>query len=207
MIRLLELYPEHLNLNGDRGNLLVLQRRLEWAQIPVQTFAHRAGQPLPATQPDFVLLGHGSPAAWRQIYSDLARIVPQLEQWMHQGTQLLAVSSGLAALHGLSKNLPMSIERRERISKFVSIDTDGSTVVGYLNSDLELEPYTQQGNLIGTLLHGPMLAKNVEIADAIIERMLLAKPELVRQPEVEKFELVSRFAAEARTLSIELAGE
>ena len=207
MIRLLELYPEHLNLNGDRGNLLVLQRRLEWAHIPVQSFAHRSGQPLPATRPDFILLGHGSPAAWRQIYTDLARIVPQLEEWMHQGTQLLAVSSGFAALHGLIKSLPASIERRERVSKFVSVETESSVVVGYLNSDLDLEAHTQLGNFIGTLLHGPLLAKNVELADMIIERILEARPELVRQPDEEKFEQVSRFAAEARSLAIELAGE
>ena len=207
MIRLLELYPEHLNLNGDRGNLLVLQRRLEWAHIPVQSFAHRAGQPLPATRPDFILLGHGSPAAWRQIYTDLARIVPQLEEWMLQGTQLLAVSSGFAALHGLIKSLPASIERRERVSKFVSVETESPVVVGYLNSDLDLVAYSQFGNLIGTLLHGPLLAKNVELADVIIGRILETRPELVRQPDVEKFKQVSRFATEARALAIELAGE
>ena len=207
MIRLLELYPEHLNLNGDRGNLLVLQRRLEWAHVPVQPFAHRAGQPLPTTRPDFILLGHGSPAAWRQIYTDLARIVPQLEEWMHQGTQLLAVSSGFAALHGLIKSLPASIERRERVSKFVSVETESPVVVGYLNSDLDLEAYSQYGNLMATLLHGPLLAKNVELADVIIERILLVRSELVRQPDLEKFERVSRFAAEARALALELAGE
>lgn len=207
MIRLLELYPEHLNLNGDRGNLLVLQRRLEWAQVAVQTFAHRAGQPLPATRPDFVLLGHGSTAAWRQIYSDLARVVPQLEDWMQQGTQLLAVSSGFAALHGLSKDLPASIERRERVSKFVSVATENSTVVGYLNSDLELEPFMQSGNFMATLLHGPLLAKNVDLADEIIERMLQAKTDLVRQPDIEKFEQVTKYAQQAKELAAELAGE
>lgn len=207
MIRLLELYPEHLNLNGDRGNLLVLQRRLEWAQVAVQTFAHRAGQPLPATRPDFVLLGHGSTAAWRQIYSDLARVVPQLEDWMQQGTQLMAVSSGFAALHGLSKDLPASIERRERVSKFVSVATENSTVVGYLNSDLELEPFMQSGNFMATMLHGPLLAKNVDLADEIIERMLQAKIDLVRQPDIEKFEQVTKYAQQAKELAAELAGE
>lgn len=207
MIRLLELYPEHLNLNGDRGNLLVLQRRLEWAQVAVQTFAHRAGQPLPATRPDFVLLGHGSTAAWRQIYSDLARVVPQLEDWMQQGTQLMAVSSGFAALHGLSKDLPASIERRERVSNFVSVATENSTVVGYLNSDLELEPFMQSGNFMATMLHGPLLAKNVDLADEIIERMLQAKIDLVRQPDIEKFEQVTKYAQQAKELAAELAGE
>ena len=207
MIRLLELYPEHLNLNGDRGNLLVLQRRLEWAQVPVQAFVHRAGQPLPATRPDFVLLGHGSSAAWRQVYGDLSRIVPQLEQWMNEGTQVLAVSSGFAALHGLVKGLPSSIDRRERVSKFVEVSIGEQSVVGYLNSDLELEPFVHDENLIGTLLHGPVLAKNVLLADEIIEKFLVAKPELVQTLQVEKFEKVAKFASQATELASELARE
>lgn len=207
MIRLLELYPEHLNLNGDRGNLLVLQRRLEWAQVPVQAFVHRAGQPLPATRPDFVLLGHGSSAAWRQVYGDLSRIVPQLEQWMNEGTQVLAVSSGFAALHGLVKGLPSSIDRRERVSKFVEVSIGEQSVVGYLNSDLELEPFVHDDNLIGTLLHGPVLAKNVWLADEIIEKFLVAKPELVQTLQVEKFEKVAKFASQATELASELARE
>ena len=207
MIRLLELYPEHLNLNGDRGNLLVLQRRLEWAQVPVQAFVHRAGQPLPATRPDFVLLGHGSSAAWRQVYGDLSRIVTQLEQWMNEGTQVLAVSSGFAALHGLVKGLPSSINRRERVSKFVEVSIGEQSVVGYLNSDLELEPFVHDENLIGTLLHGPVLAKNVWLADEIIEKFLVAKPELVQTLQVEKFEKVAKFASQATELASELARE
>lgn len=207
MIRLLELYPEHLNLNGDRANLLIIQRRLEWASIPVQVFAYRAGEPLLATRPDFILLGHGSPAAWRQIYADLARIVPQLEEWLNEGTQMLAVSSGFAALHGLMRKLPANIERRERISKFVSVDASKGTVVGYLNSDLVLEPFFQDGNFMGTLLHGPVLGKTVWLADEIIESVLRVKPEFVREPNLEKFELVAKLSAAAGELAIELSRE
>ena len=207
MIRLLELYPEHLNLNGDRANLLVLQRRLEWASIRVERFTHRPGQPLPATRPDFVLLGHGSPAAWRQIYADLARVVPELEAWMAAGTQLLAVSSGFAALHGLLKSLPSSIDRQERISKFEVVDTEGGEVIGYLNSDLVLEPFMRDVNFIGTLLHGPMLAKTTWLADEIIEKILSEKPEIVRNADEAKFELIERFAAGASELAKELARE
>ena len=207
MIRLLELYPEHLNLNGDRANLLVLQRRLEWASITVDRFTHRAGQPLPATRPDVVLLGHGSAAAWRQVYSDLARIVPELESWMAAGTQLLAVSSGFAALHGLMKSLPTSIERRERISKFEVVETERGDVIGYLNSDLVLDPFMHEGNFIGTLLHGPVLAKTTWLADEMIEKILIQKPEIVRSANEAKFELVERFAAGASELAKELARE
>lgn len=207
MIRLLELYPEHCNLNGDRGNLLILEKRLEWAGVAVERFTHRPGQPLPATRPDVVLLGHGSTAAWRQVYGDLAKVTPTLEEWMKQGTQLLAVSSGFAALHGLLDGLPKSIARRERISKFEVFETESGNVIGYLNSELELAAFVRVGNLIGTMLHGPLLAKTVWLADEIIENMLSRRPEIVRNVNVAKFELVDRFALGASELASELAGE
>ena len=126
---------------------------------------------------------------------------------MNEGTQVLAVSSGFAALHGLVKGLPSSINRRERVSKFVEVSIGEQSVVGYLNSDLELEPFVHDENLIGTLLHGPVLAKNVWLADEIIEKFLVAKPELVQTLQVEKFEKVAKFASQATELASELARE
>jgi CobQ-like glutamine amidotransferase family enzyme len=207
MIRLLELYPEHCNLNGDRGNLLILQKRLEWSGVTAQRFTHRAGNPLPTTRPDVVLLGHGSAAAWRQIYGDLAKITPTLEDWMKQGTQLIAVSSGYAALHGLVEFLPKSIDRRERVSKFEVVSTDAGEVIGYLNSDLALERFVRIDNFVGTQLHGPVLAKSIWLADEIIEKVLAQRPEVVRNANVKKYELVEQFATGASELASELAGE
>jgi hypothetical protein len=111
---------------------------------------------------------------------------------MEQGTQLLAVASGYAALHGLVGLLPKSIERTERVSKFEVVSTDAGEVIGYLNSDLVLEPFVRVGNFVGTQLHGPVLAKTVWLADEII---------------VKKYELVDRFASGASELANELAGE
>lgn len=207
MIRLLELYPDHLNLNGDRGNLLILQRRLEWAGVTAERFTHRPGQPLPATRPDFILLGHGSPAAWRQVYGDLARIVPEVEQWLKQGTQMLAISSGFAALHGLFKFLPASVAKVERVSRFEVVETDSGEVVGYLNSDLELQPFVKIDNFIGTLLHGPVLAKTVWLADQIIEKMLADTEFDASNVDQSKFAQIQTFAAGASHLAKELARE
>ena len=35
-IKICHLYPDILNLYGDRGNVLCLSRRLEWRHIPVE---------------------------------------------------------------------------------------------------------------------------------------------------------------------------
>jgi CobQ-like glutamine amidotransferase family enzyme len=206
MIRLLELYPEHLNLNGDRGNLQVLEKRLGWASVDVQSFTHRPGQPLPATAPDFVLIGHGSPAAWRQVYADLSRIAPTLQEWLDGGTQFLAVSSGFAALHGLLSELPQSVQRIARVSKFEEAKSAGFEAIGYRNSDLDLPSLMVSGNFVGTLLHGPLLAKNETLADSIVERLLSRANVTVAVGSTKKSE-VSGYASKASELALELASE
>lgn len=206
MIRLMELYPDHLNLNGDRGNIQVLQRRLSWAGLDAQTFTHRIGQPMPSTAPDFVLLGHGSPAAWRQVYGDLVRIAPTLNSWLASGTQLLAVSSGFAALHGLLEQLPKEVARVARVSKFEVATVGDLEVVGYKNSDLDLPDILVSENLIGTLLHGPLLAKNENFANQVISR-ILERHEIQIEIDATTGPRVSEFARQASELASELARE
>ena len=202
MIRLLELYPEHLNLNGDSGNLVVLQRRLEWAAIEVQVSSYRLGESLGSEAPDFVLLGHGSPAAWRQIYADLARIAPTLQSWIDGSTQMLAVSSGFAALHGLIRGLPTEVNKVPRISKFEVAEFENGQVVGYKNTDLDLPTLERFGNLIGTVLHGPILAKNTQFTSDLIGLMMNGQTK-----NLDLSPAISRYAEDASKLAIELSSE
>jgi CobQ-like glutamine amidotransferase family enzyme len=202
MNRLLELYPEHLNLNGDRGNLVVLQRRLEWAAIEVQVSSYRPGESLGSEAPDFVLLGHGSPAAWRQIYADLARIAPTLQSWIDGSTQMLAVSSGFAALHGLIRGLPTEVNKVPRISKFEVAEFENGQVVGYKNTDLDLPTLERFGNLIGTVLHGPILAKNTQFTSDLIGLMMNGQTN-----NLDLSPAISRYAEDASKLAIELSSE
>ena len=202
MIKLLELYPEHLNLNGDRGNLLVLQRRLEWSGVQVTREEHRAGEQL-AEQPDFVLIGHGSKAAWRQIYGDLKTISPQLNEWFRSGTQALAVASGHAACTGLIDGFDLAPQRIERISKFEIVDFEGHEVLGYLNTDFDLAVIESKGSVLATQLHGPLFAKNPVLADRVISKMLEPRglPTTVNQ---SKFENVAELVTAAWNLEREM---
>jgi CobQ-like glutamine amidotransferase family enzyme len=203
MIRLLELYPDHLNLNGDRGNLLVLQRRLEWAALEVEVSSYRPGESLGGQAPDFVLLGHGSAAAWRQIYADLARIAPTLQTWIDGSTQMLAVSSGFAALHGLLRGLPTEVNKVSRISKFEVAEFADIQVVGYKNTDLDLPTIERFENLIGTVLHGPLLAKNANLSDEILNSMLRNG----QSGNLEMTASLKKYGDDARSLAIELSSE
>lgn len=204
MIQLLELFPGHLDLNGDSGNLLVLQRRIVWGGLSANRSALLPGQVAPE-RPDVLLIGHGSAAAWKQIYSDFARLSPTIQDWLLQGTQVLAISSGFAALHGLLDGLPNSIQRAERVSKFVVEEFEGHSVYGYLNSELQLPMITRSGNLLGSMLHGPLLAKNSWIADQIIEAAVGNSTRA--KIAVEKFDELEVLAAAARTLAAEQAND
>ena len=204
MIQLLELFPNHLNLNGDSGNLLVLERRIEWGGLESRRSALLPGDK-PATRPDVLLIGHGSVAAWKQVYSELARIAPTIQDWLRQGTQVLAISSGFAALHGLLDGLPNSIERTERISKFVVEEFEGDSIFGYLNSELKLPAIVRHENLIGSMLHGPLLAKNTWLADQIIEAV--RGDSLRKEVDIKKLDELELLAAAARTLAAEQASD
>lgn len=202
MIQLMELFPNHLDLNGDSGNLLVLERRIEWGGLKSMRSALMPGES-PALRPDILLIGHGSVAAWKQVYSDFVRVCPLIQDWLGQGTQVLAISSGFAALHGLLDGLPNSIDRIERVSKFVVEEFEGESIFGYLNSDLNLPAIVRHGNIIGSMLHGPLLAKNTWLADQIIES---AKGGSSRaEVNAKKFDEIEVLAAAARTLAAEQA--
>lgn len=196
MIKILQLFPGHLDLNGDGGNVQVLLKRAVWGGLAAESMALHPGEN-PNERPDVVVIGHGSSAAWKQIYGEFARLAPVLADWMNQGTQVIAVSTGFAALHGLASDLPKSVSKTERRSIFVVEEFEGQEVYGYLNSDLDLPNIIRHGNLIGTMLHGPVLAKNTWLADQIIEKVRGSSPRTnVNAEQLDRIEMLAKAARE-----------
>ena len=54
------LYPELLNLYGDRGNIQCLMKRCQWRGIEAETIAFEMGDIIDFSKLDIVLLGGGS---------------------------------------------------------------------------------------------------------------------------------------------------
>ena len=120
MHNILVLYPEHLNLNGDVANAGVLARRMNWYGIDAAIDFYYPGDVLPGHQPDFVLLGHGSVAAWKSIDDDFKRVFPVLQAWVAAGVFGLAVNSGQELLHKApTKIFAQTLTEGERVSEFV----------------------------------------------------------------------------------------
>lgn len=164
VIRLASLYPKHLNLNGDLANISILQKRLEWFGIKSEVSSIE--KPIDLSAFDVILFGHGSRDAWAQLEEIDPELVSKLAQLVKSGTKVIAVSSGyellLEAIDGVV------VKHSERVSEFKSHDG----IVGFVNSEAELEPIRWIENSLFTLFHGPVFAKNPELADKFLGSLI-----------------------------------
>ena len=58
-LRICHLYPDLLNLYGDRGNILCMRRRLEWRGIDAEVTEVTVGEQADFTQFDLFFIGGG----------------------------------------------------------------------------------------------------------------------------------------------------
>ena len=71
ILRICHLYPDLLNLYGDRGNILCMRRRLEWRGIEAEVTEVTVGQRADFTQFDLFFIGGGQDFEQEVLLSDL----------------------------------------------------------------------------------------------------------------------------------------
>jgi len=98
IVTILQLYPNDMNIYGDHGNLLVLQRRLEWYGYQPKVITYNLGDDLP-TDVDIIIGGGGQDSGQEKIHADLLKIGPQLKKWADDDVPMLVVC-GLYQLFG-----------------------------------------------------------------------------------------------------------
>ncbi len=208
MIRLGGLFPDHLNLNGDIGNLEVLSKQLSWRGIENEITAIQSTHDLDQ-ELNFILIGHGSVAAWQDVDETFSAMLPQIGVLKEKGVPCLSVSSGFERLAKSSIFTGLDTgNRAERVSKFEVLRDGDAEVLGYLNTDLNLPTLHRDGQWIGTMLHGPVLAKNPELLDELLASICasatLAMPPLALK---EKADQLAGLVQEIWNLERDLAGE
>ena len=191
VIRLAALYPEHLNLNGDLANLTVLRKRLEWAGIDSEIVSIH--KPTDLTSFDVVLLGHGSRDAWAQLGQIDPQLVSKVADLIRTGKRVLAVSSGYEQLIEVIEN--RVVKHNARVSEF----QEHEGIVGYVNSEAELEPVLWMENSLLTLLHGPVFAKNPDLADKFLGDLIGG----AGNSDDENFSRIAGFAEASRKIAFE----
>ncbi len=93
-IRLAHLYPNLMNLYGDRGNVLCLRRRCEAREIGLVEDTITIGDRFDPSQYDLVFVGGGQDREMVRIAADLAEKGPALRTAIDNGLPALAVCGG-----------------------------------------------------------------------------------------------------------------
>ncbi len=95
-LRVGHLYPEHLNIYADRGNIAVLEGRSRWRGIEVTVIGCGIGDPLPDA--DLYYLGGGQDRDQALVADDLVSRSADLRAAVDGGAAVLAVCGGYQML-------------------------------------------------------------------------------------------------------------
>ncbi len=98
-LKICHLYPDVLNLYGDRGNVMCLTQRLKWRGIDVSVAGVGVGEKLNAADYDLFVIGGGQDFEQTVLLSDLAGDkTAQLKSAVADGKTFLAICGGYQLL-------------------------------------------------------------------------------------------------------------
>ena len=97
-IDIVSLYPKDMNIYGDSGNVLTIQRRLALYGYEPHVHAYNQGDEWPE-HVDMILGGGGQDSGQDRIKEDLVKVGPTLKAWAADGVPMLAIC-GLYQLFG-----------------------------------------------------------------------------------------------------------
>jgi CobQ-like glutamine amidotransferase family enzyme len=214
VLRVLSVFPEICNVNGDAENAAVLAARSRWAGHSARVVRWSLDDEAPTEQPGIVILGSAPDVAIATALAALTRSRSALAEWIQAGVPILAIGTGWEML---SSSIDINGERIEglglvpgravtapaRVSDDLVVASPFGRLIGYENHSRDyqipttgadvsplgdvlygrgngataqglsaLEPSSEgmvSGSVIGTHLHGPVLAKNPGLADHILQ--------------------------------------
>lgn len=222
-INILHLYPDLLNLHGDKGNIECMRKRLEWRGISANVSSCTLENPeFDLVDIDIAFLGGGSDREMIMVMEKLLDKKQEIAKFVEGGGTLIANCEGYQIL---GKYYPFGDELYEGLgildiytekpldgSRFIGdavaeIDGLNDKIVGFENHSgrTDIGSYTPLGhvikgfgndgksgyegviykNLVGTYIHGPLLPKNPELCDKVLQGALKHK-----YPEFKELSLI-----------------
>jgi lipid II isoglutaminyl synthase (glutamine-hydrolysing) len=94
-IRIGWLYPDLMNIYGDRGNVITLVNRCKWRGIPVDVDELDVGDPIANGRHDIFFMGGGQDREQEIVYMDLLELKGEaLKRQIENGAAALAICGG-----------------------------------------------------------------------------------------------------------------
>ena len=87
------LYPDLLNLYGDRGNIRCMVKRLNWRGIDAHVKEFQLHDPIDFNSLDIVLLGGGSDREQKLVCEELSQIRDDFLHYVEDDGVVLAICS------------------------------------------------------------------------------------------------------------------
>ena len=98
-LKICHLYPDVLNLYGDRGNVICMQKRLAWRGIGATVHNVSVGEPLHASDYDLFIIGGGQDFEQEVLLQDLSgEKTAQIKSAIEDGKTFLAICGGYQML-------------------------------------------------------------------------------------------------------------
>lgn len=209
-LKIAHLYPELLNLYGDRGNIISLKNRMQWRGIEAEVAEYKLSDEIDFAGFDIVFVGGGSDREQLLVCKRLAQIKNHFAQYIEDNGVVVAICGGYQLLGHYYKLKNETIEGlgildiytesgKGRLISNVVIETElfdmpvvgfenhgGRTYIGKHmplgkikfgngNNGIDGGEGVIYKNVIGTYLHGPLLPKNPQLCDYIIQKALNRK--------------------------------
>ena len=175
------LYPDLLNLYGDRGNIQCLKKRCEWRGIRAEVKEFRSGDKVDFQDLDIVLLG--VVIAVCGGYQLLGKYY-QTDDGLIEGLELVDLYTEQKEGRLISNivlksdlfDLPVVGFENHGGRTFIGANKPfGKVLYGNGNDGESGYEGVVYKNVIGTYLHGPLLPKNPQVADYLIRKALERK--------------------------------
>ena len=215
ILKICHMYPEVLNLYGDRGNILCLKKRLEWRDIKCEISEVKLGENADLTQYDLFFIGGGQDFEQEVLLDDLkSGRGESIKSAIEDGKTFLCICGGYQMMghyyetkEGEKMHFLGAVDFYTKGGDVRMIgnyafkctpESGGSSIVGFENHSgrtylgegvsplgIVLSGYGNNGedktegirynNVYGSYSHGPILPKNSEFADHLIETTLIRK--------------------------------
>ncbi len=214
------LYPDLMSTYGDRGNVIILEKRCQWRGIEVVTKRISVGEDAKdILSCDFLLMGGAQDHQQEIVNLDLQKskgavLIDAIQNGISglficgayqflgdyyltaDGKKLKGLglfdlyteSPGLSAKRLIGNIIINSNLKTQNSKLFVGFENHGGrtylsdksqafamVVKGFGNNGEDRTEGIRYKNAIGTYLHGPILSKNPELADYLLQRALERK--------------------------------